>query len=164
MKRSILITTAAAGIMTVGLVAGCGGDSASTPAATNTTTTATAMAAPMVSFSTPTDGAEVAGTFTAKVDISEFMLSADKVGMQAKDGEGHIHFSLDEGKFDQPKYSGANGELAKQLGTAGKYSPSVEPMITYAGIPAGRHTLKVWLANNDHSDTGYTSTVTFTVK
>jgi hypothetical protein len=91
------------------------------------------------------------------------MIDGKAVGKKPVDGEGHIHFSLDGGRFDSAKYSGANGKLAEQLGTDGKYSPSVTPEITYSGIPAGKHVLEVDLANNDHSDTGTTAKVSFMV-
>ena len=86
------------------------------------------------------------------------------VGKKAVPGKGHLHFSLDGGKFDFPKYSGANGKLAKKLGVAGKYSPSVTPSITYKNLPKGKHTLKVMLANNDHSDAGASAKLAFTVR
>jgi hypothetical protein len=75
-----------------------------------------------------------------------------------------VHFSLDGGKYDFPKYSGENGKLAKKLGVTGKYSPSVTKEITYKGIPKGKHTIKVELANNDHSPAGATASSSFTVK
>ena len=78
--------------------------------------------------------------------------------------KGHVHFSLDGGKYDYPKYSGANGDLAVQLGVDGMYSPATEPSITYSGLPAGEHTLEVDLVNNDHSETGTTASTTFTVE
>ena len=79
-------------------------------------------------------------------------------------GEGHLHFSMDGGKFDHPKYSGANGQLAVKLGVDGKYSPSVTPTITYKGLPKGKHVLEVYLANNDHSNTGVEGRTEFTVQ
>ncbi len=124
----------------------------------------TVKASPSASVVSPKDGSTVGRTFTAKVDVKQFMLNAAAVGMAPAAGEGHLHFSLDGGKYDLPKYSGANGELAKKLGVDGKYSPSVTPSVTYTGIPAGAHTLTVFLANNDHSDTGVKTTVKFTVK
>jgi hypothetical protein len=54
--------------------------------------------------------------------------------------------------------------LAKKLGVNGKYSPAVEPKITYDGLPKGEHTLTAVLAGNDHSDTGTEASVTFTVE
>ncbi len=51
-----------------------------------------------------------------------------------------------------------------KLGVDGQYSPSVEPTITYSGLPKGEHTLEVDLANNDHSETGTTASTTFTVE
>ena len=46
---------------------------------------------------------------------------------------------------------------------ARRYSPSVTPSITYRHLPPGKHTLRVFLANNDHSDTGKSAEVAFTV-
>jgi hypothetical protein len=70
---------------------------------------------------------------------------------------------MDEGKDDQPQYSGANGQLAVKLGVQGRYSPSVTPTITYRGLPKGKHKLEVYLANNDHSNTGVEAATSFTL-
>jgi hypothetical protein len=117
-----------------------------------------------VAFETPKNGAPESSTVKAKVKVTGFKLSPNTVGQKAKQGEGHLHFSLDDGKFDQPKYSGKNGQLAVKLGVNGKYSPSVTPTITYKDVPPGKHTLEVYLANNDHSNTGVEASTTFTVK
>jgi hypothetical protein len=135
--------------MVLAIAAGCGNSNSNDPS---------------VSFSKPTDGATVAGTFTARVNLDNFTLDAADVGKAPADGKGHLHFSLDNGKYDTPEYSGANGKLAKQLGVDGKYSPAVMPTITYTGIPAGRHTLKVELANNNHSPAGKSATASINVK
>jgi hypothetical protein len=116
-----------------------------------------------VSFVSPTDGEMTSDSVTAEVDLEDFEIDTVNVGKAAEDGKGHLHFSLDGGKFDKPKYSGPNGELAVKLGVDGQYSPSTEPKITYSGLPKGEHTLKVDLANNDHSPTGTSATTTFTV-
>ncbi len=134
--------------------AGCGGDAAATQTSTGE----------QVSFVSPMPGSEVSGPVTAQVKLDGFAINADDVGKAAMAGEGHLHFSMDGGMYDEPKYSGANGELAVTLGTQGKYSPSVTPQITYANLPAGRHTLEVFLANNDHSEAGPVAETTFTVK
>ena len=99
---------------------------------------------------------------TAK--LSNFAIDAKNVGMKNMAGMGHLHFQVDGGKYDYPKYSGPNGQLAAKLGIAGKYSPSVTPSVTYTGLPKGRHTAKVFLVNNDHSNTGSLATLAFTVK
>ena len=117
-----------------------------------------------VAFEKPKPDSKVGAKFTAVVKLSNFELDAENVGKKPTLGKGHLHFSLDDGKFDYPKYSGENGKLAKQLGVTGKYSPSVEPKITYQDIPKGKHTLKVELANNDHSAAGATASAAFTVK
>ena len=157
MNRKMFTLLPVLGVMAVG-VSACG-DSEDTASATPS-----AASGPQVSFTSPGSGAAVGSEFTAKIDIADFEVDAANVGKKSVEGRGHLHFSLDGGKYDNAKFSGANGKLAEQLGTDGKYSPSVTPQITYSGIPAGRHTLVVELANNDHSDQGAKATTTFTVK
>lgn len=94
-----------------------------------------------VAFVSPEDGAATGDPVTAEVTLENFEIDPANVGKTNADGLGHLHFSLDGGEFDNPKYSGANGELAAQLGTDGQYSPATEPTITYTGLPAGEHTL-----------------------
>ncbi len=154
MRAGLLATMVAAATV----VAGCGGDD------TASTTSPAAADGPKVSFVSPMPDAEVDGTVMAQVQIDGFTLAPDKVGMSAVAGEGHIHFAMDGGKYDFPKYSGANGDLAVKLNVDGKYSPSVTPNITYTNLPAGEHTLKVYLADNLHTDTGVAAETTFTVK
>jgi hypothetical protein len=150
------------------VLGGCGGNDndKNAKSSTSTTTTAKSVGAPgaRVSLLTPSSGSTVGSTVTAKVRLSSFKLAPNQVGKPAKQGEGHLHFSLDGGKYDLPKYSGANGKLAVKLGVQGKYSPSVTPSITYKGLPAGDHKLEVYLANNDHTNTGVEASTSFTVK
>jgi hypothetical protein len=117
-----------------------------------------------VEFVTPKDGATVGDRFTADVTLENFELDPEGVGKSPVPGKGHLHFQLDGGKFDIPENSGENGQIAKQLGVDGKYSPAVEPTITYEEIPPGDHTLVVFLANNNHTDTGVEAQTRFTVK
>ena len=126
--------------------------------------TASASSGPSVSFASPTDGETTSGSVTAEVELDNFEIDAVNVGKTAEEGKGHLHFSLDGGKFDKPKYSGPNGELAVKLGVDGQYSPSTEPRISYSNLPKGEHTLEVQLAGNDHSNTGTSASTTFTVE
>lgn len=149
-------------------VAGCGSSSkkssnsnSSAPKPTQQKLTGPKIA---VRFTKPKANAKVGRKFTAKVALTNFRLNAKAIGKAPKPGEGHLHFSLDGGKFDFPKYSGANGKMANKIGAAGKYSPAVKPTITYRGIPKGKHTLKVVLANNNHSNAGASATRQITVK
>lgn len=147
----------------------CGSDKkSSSNASTTPTTTSTpkTVGAPgaTVSFVSPKGGATGGSTVNAKVKLANFELAPGQVGKGAKQGQGHLHFLLDNGKYDYPKYSGANGKLAVTLGVQGKYSPSVTPSITYKNVPAGKHKLEVYLANNDHTNTGVEQSVSFTVK
>lgn len=116
-----------------------------------------------VSIISPTIGATVEPTFTANVSLKDFEIDPSAIGRANAEGKGHLHFVLDGGRYDHPNYSGADGELAAKLGSDGKYSPSVQPAITYQNVPAGRHTLEVFLANNDGSNAGPKSSVTFDV-
>jgi hypothetical protein len=117
-----------------------------------------------VKFLAPKDGAKTGSTMTAKIALKNFKLSPQTVGQAPRPGQGHVHFTLDGGKFDFPKYSGPNGQLAKKLGVEGKYSPSVTPTITYKHLPPGKHHLGVYLANNNHTNVGVEAKVEFTVK
>jgi hypothetical protein len=158
------------------VAAGCGSSnkkSSSAPATTSPATTSTTSTTPAkqvgapgakVAFVKPKAGSTTSSTVTVVVKVTGFKLAPKAVGKPAKQGEGHLHFSLDGGKFDQPKYSGANGQLAVKLGVNGKYSPSVTPTITYSGLPKGMHKLEVYLANNDHSNTGVEGKTSFVVK
>ena len=120
-------------------------------------------AAPSATFVGLSNGGVTGANTTFVVSLKNFTIDGANVGKTNAANRGHLHFALDGGKFDFPKYSGANGQLAVKLGIAGKYSPSVAPSITYKGLPAGAHTIKVYMVNNDHSNTGKTATLKFTV-
>jgi hypothetical protein len=152
------------------LVAGCGGGTKHASAGSATAASPPAakpVGAPgaTVRFLTPRTGSTVTGsTVRVRVHVSGFTLDPGDVGKPARQGFGHLHFSLDGGRYDTPHYSGANGTQAAKLGVQGKYSPSVTPTITYRHVRPGRHTLVVYLANNDHNLTGVTARTTFTVR
>ena len=129
------------------------------PAASAAAPAASAMM-PSVKLSEAQMGNKVVLTAT----LMHFKIDAMNVGKAKMAGKGHLHFSVDGGKFDYEKYSGANGALAAKLGIAGKYSPSVTPSVTYTGLPKGKHTAAVFIVNNDHSNTGASAKLVFTVK
>jgi hypothetical protein len=160
-KRTAAVLLAA--LAFAGLAA-CGDDSEDEATGASAEETTTSAEEPAVAFVTPEDGATEGDEVTAEVDLEGFELAADQVGMDASEGQGHLHFSLDQGKYDNSKYSGENGKLAEQLGVDGQYSPSTEPTITYSGLPKGEHTLEVYLAENDHTDTGVSAETAFTVE
>jgi len=107
---------------------------------------------------------ETGSKVTFTVQLKNFKIDAKNVGKANAMNKGHLHFAMDGGKFDFEKYSGPNGKLAAQLGIAGKYSPAVTPSITYANLPKGKHTLRVFLVNNDHLETGSKASMSFVVK
>jgi hypothetical protein len=123
--------------------------------------TAGAAAAPGISSLT---AKQSGNKVTVTVKTKNFTIDSKDVGKTPKAGKGHEHFQMDGGKYDYPKYSGANGKLAQQLGVQGKYSPSVTNKVTYTGLPNGKHKVTVYLAKNDHSNYGAKKTITFTVK
>jgi hypothetical protein len=144
-------------------LAGCGGSSSGGDTGTS------AKAAPPapkgeIHFVAPADGAKTGSTIHAKVALKNFQINARTVGQAPRPGQGHLHFKMDEGKFDYPKYSGKNGFLAKKLGVTGTYSPALAPSITYSHLPPGKHELEVYLANNNHTNVGVEAKVEFTVK
>jgi hypothetical protein len=127
-------------------------------------TTAVAAGSPtLTSLTTKQSGNKV----TVTIKTKNFTIDTKDVGKSPKAGKGHEHFAMDKGKFDHPKYSGANGTLAKQLGVDGKYSPSVNNKVTYTGLPKGKHSVTVFLVRNNHANypnSGAKKTLTFTVK
>jgi hypothetical protein len=121
-----------------------------------------AMAGPAVKFTGQPHTMAGAEVFTIKT--TGFKIDVKDVGKANKPGMGHIHFQMDGGKYDFPKYSGANGKLAVTLKVAGTYSPAVTDTITYKHLPKGTHTLKVFLVHNNHSNyPGATAKITFKV-
>jgi hypothetical protein len=137
------------------LIAGCG-EKKDTTESPSSTATDTAASAPQsdVAFVTPKDGAKVNSALLCKVKLTNFTIDPKAVGQSPQPGRGHLHFSLDDGKFDHPKYSGKNGKIAVSLNVDGKYSPALAPNITYKNLPKGKHRLEVYLANNNHTNIG----------
>jgi hypothetical protein len=153
------------------VVAGCGSDSNRSDSTGTSAgdTSAAQTAAPTdsnakVEFVTPKDGASEKGVVKVKVKLKNFKIDPTAVGKSPQPGVGHLHFAMDEGKYDNSKYSGPNGKLAEQLGVDGKYSPSLAPEIAYSNLPPGKHKLEVYLANNNHTPTGVEAETEFTVK
>jgi hypothetical protein len=104
------------------------------------------------------------GTIDVRVRLHHFVIDPAAVGMSPRPNHGHLHFTLAGGRYDDARYSGPQGRLAAKLGVAGKYSPSLTPAITYRHIPAGRYTLRVDLANNNHTLTGVGATTHVVVR
>ncbi len=102
--------------------------------------------------------------FKVSVALGHFQIAPNLVGHAPVPGKGHLHFMLDGGKFDYPRYSGRNGALAKKVGVAGAYSPSLTPSISYSHLPPGRYTLVCMLANNNHTPTGVETKQTIIVR
>jgi hypothetical protein len=137
------------------LVSGCGEKKDSTSSsASPTSEQKPAAPTSAVAFVKPKDGAKVGSTLLCKVKLTNFTIDPKAVGQSPEPGRGHLHFSIDNGKFDHPRYSGANGKLAVKLGVDGKYSPAVTTAITYRHLPKGRHKVEVYLANNNHTNIG----------
>jgi hypothetical protein len=171
MSTKAISTLLSSAVLALAVVlAGCGSSdtdrSDSTGAAAGSTTPSPAPTDPnsKVAFVAPKEGATEGDKVKVKVKLTNFTIDPTSVGKSPQPGVGHLHFSMDGGKYDHPQYSGANGKLAVQLGVDGKYSPSVTPTITYEGLPPGDHKLEVYLANNNHTPTGVEAETEFTVK
>jgi hypothetical protein len=130
---------------------------------------------PAVEIISPRNGArQTAHAAVVKVAVENFQLAPRRFGGEPQLGEGHLRYSLNRvpdcvdpkklldainsplGKgrlvgrsFDYPKYSGPNGVLAEQIGTAGGYSPGTRPEIYYHALPPGFYRLIVNLAQNN---------------
>jgi hypothetical protein len=162
-RRRGALAVALVGVAALPALGGCGSGNTTSSGSMRSRKTVGAPGA-KVRFVAPKEASTQPGTVIVRVKLTHFKLAPKKVGQAAKQGEGHLHFSLDQGKFDRPKYSGPNGKEAVKLGVQGKYSPSVKPTIVYTNVPTGTHELEVYLANNDHTNTGVSSFVSFIVK
>jgi hypothetical protein len=133
--------------------------------ATAVTPGATATAVqPSLRIVTPKPNQHVAGKYTVRVQVSGFVLDKTKAGKTLEPGHGHLHFAMDGGRFDFPRYAGLHGIDAARSGTAGHFSPSYSNWITYSKLPRGRHTLRVGLVDNLHAPLPVTAAVTFIVR
>jgi len=97
------------------------------------------------------------------VQVTGFKLSPANFGKAPKAGEGHLLFRMDGGRYDHPRFVGANGRLIRLAGTDGKYTPSVKTWVRYSGLSRGNHTVVVFLAGNNHKKLGPSARVTFPV-
>ena len=156
-------------LITLTAATGCGG---SGPGHTVTAAPLRLKAAPVhhplrapgatIAFLTPTPGAHVPGTLTVRVRTSDFhLLRLSTRPVRPRAGTGYLHFILDGGRLDQPRYSGPNGHLALTLGVNGFYSPADHPTITYQHLPPGPHILTAQLVNTDQTPTGISATIHF---
>lgn len=144
-RRTTLICAAGVAVAALGTT-GCGGakhSDGSTSAAAER-----AASTPSVELVFPEDGQTVSPTFTARTQVS---------------GRGRVHFRLDGGRYDTPRYTGG-GRVVHQTGPAGRYSQPTGSTITYRGVPAGEHTLQAVLADGSGAETGASAASDFTVR
>jgi hypothetical protein len=144
---------------------------------------------PIVSIVSPRNGEVQANhAVVVKVDLENFQLAPLHFGQEPELGEGSIRFSLNRvpncvdpkklqkainsplgnqrlvgASMDFPKYSGPNGILAEEIGTAGSFSPATRPEIYYHGLPPGFYRLTVTLAQNNLATTPYHAVTNFQI-
>ncbi|MBA3865734.1 MAG: hypothetical protein H0X42_05220 [Solirubrobacterales bacterium] len=137
--------------------------------------TAAVAGEPTVSIVSPRNGARQSShAVVVKVGVENFQLAPSQFGREPQIGEGHLRFSLNRvpdcvdpvklehainsplGKerlvgasFDYEQYSGPNGLLAEEIGSAGSYSPATRPDIYYHALPPGFFRLIVSLVQNN---------------
>jgi hypothetical protein len=144
---------------------------------------------PAVSIVSPRNGEVQANhAVVVKVDLENFQLAPRQFGQEPELGEGSIRFGLNrvpncvdpkkleraiksplgnarlQGKsMDFPEYSGPNGILAEEMGTAGSFSPATRPEIYYHELPPGFYRLIVTLAQNNLATTAYHAVTNFQI-
>jgi hypothetical protein len=119
---------------------------------------------PGVQFVGLRPGQRVRSRHRFRVRLTGFSISPTLTPRHLVPGQGFLHFSMDGGAFDLPAYSGWNGYWAVRAGTQGRYSPAASTTITYSGLPRGRHTLVVSLADNFHAEIGVQAAITVVVR
>lgn len=144
---------------------------------------------PAVEIISPRNGArQTSHAVVVKVHIHNFHLAPAHFGQEPELGEGSLRFGLNRvpdcvypaklqralesalgrgrliGKsFDFAAYSGPNGVLAEQLGSAGSYSPATRPEIYYHNLKPGFYRLVITLAENNGAPTPYHAVTNFEV-
>lgn len=144
---------------------------------------------PAVEIVSPRNGArQTSRAVVVKVEVHNFQLAPQQFGGEPLLGEGHLRFSLNRvpdcvdpkklqdainspvGKgrlvgasFDYARYSGPNGVLAEQIGSAGSYSPATRPEIFYHGLPPGFYRLIAVLAQNSGTTTSFHDVTNFQI-
>jgi hypothetical protein len=183
-KATIVALVATGAAVALAIVFGGGKDTEHATAATE------AMPGePTVSIVSPRNGeVQTNHAVVVKVDLKNFQLAPRHFGKEPELGEGSIRFSLkrvpncvNPGKLakainsplgsgrlkgasmDYPRFSGPNGLLAEQIGSAGSYSPATRPEIFYHRLAAGFYRLTVTLAQNNGATTPYHAVTNFQI-
>ncbi|HTR74499.1 MAG TPA: hypothetical protein VMH33_04480 [Solirubrobacterales bacterium] len=144
---------------------------------------------PTVSIVSPRNGeVQQNHAVVVKVDLANFELSPQHFGQEPELGQGHIRFSLKRvpdcvdpqklrkaldsplgndrlkgASMDFPRFSGPNGILAEEIGSAGSYSPATRPEIFYHRLAGGFYRLTVTLAQNNGATTPYHTVTNFQI-
>jgi hypothetical protein len=144
---------------------------------------------PSVEIVSPRNGARQSShAVVVKLDIENFTLAPLQFGKEPQLGQGHVRYSLNRvpdcvvpkkledaensplgpGRLigpsqDYPEYSGPNGELAEQIGTAGIYSPGTRPEIYYRTLNPGFYRLVAALAHNSGAPTDHHAVTNFQI-
>jgi len=144
---------------------------------------------PGVEIVSPRNGArQTSHAVVVKAIVHNFHLAPRAFGNEPQLGEGHLRFSLNRvpdcvdpkklldainspigngrlvgASFDYPRYSGPNGVLAEQTGSAGSYSPGTRPEIYYRGLPPGFYRLIINLAQNSGATTAAHAVTNFQI-
>jgi len=144
---------------------------------------------PTVEIISPRNGARQSNhAVVVKVGIENFALAPLQFGKEPQLSQGHIRYSLNRvpdcvdpkklqdaesspigtgrligASLDYPEFSGPNGVLAEQLGTAGSYSPGTRPEIYYENLNPGLYRLIVTLAQNNGAPTAAHAVTNFQI-
>jgi hypothetical protein len=144
---------------------------------------------PSVEIVSPRNGARQSShAVVVKVDIENFTLAPLQFGQEPQLGQGHVRYSLNRvpdcvdpkkledaenspigtgrligASMDYPEFSGPNGVVAEQIGSAGSYSPGTRPEIYYHDLDPGFYRLIVTLAQNSGAPTAHHAVTNFQV-
>ncbi|HZO06686.1 MAG TPA: hypothetical protein VFB52_09875 [Solirubrobacterales bacterium] len=151
--------------------------------------TEAAPGTPSIEIISPRNGARQSShAVVVKVDIENFTLAPLQFGNEPQLGQGHVRYSLNRvpdcverekllravhspvgsgrligASMDYPEFSGPNGVLAEELGTASSYSPGTRPEIYYHNLNPGFYRLVVTLAQNSGAPTAHHAVTNFQV-
>jgi hypothetical protein len=127
---------------------------------------------PTIEIISPRNGArQTSHAAVVKIAIENFRLAPRQFGKEPQLGQGHVRYSLNrvpdcvdpvklQRAIDSPK---ANGVVAEQIGTAGRYSPGTRAEIYYHDLKPGFYRMVVSLAQNNGVPTQFHAVTNFQI-
>ncbi len=101
-------------------------------------------------------------SFTVRAYVAKPRFAASRTHTAPAD-YGYLRIALDNGRYDEPYYTGVGGRLGVRSGVNGFYTPVHGHRLRYRDIPGGWHTVEVTAVSQNSSSAGPPVVVHFRV-